>query len=566
MNAVLTVKPWPFIIKSFLVTVVGWMTTTDAAAGMLTCEIVDDESGQRIPARVYLQSSAGEWLFVRSAAREGTALPYREQWVPMASSVEKHTTVSAHPFQIDLAAGEYTLTVERGKEYLSHSEVLKVQDEPLRHVVRLKRWINLAARGWYSGETHVHRRIQELPNVMQAEDLNVAFPVTFWTVNAYSSPDLEPSPLRRQGPSPFGQREDRGTERIPVDATHVIIPRNTEYEIFSVGEERHVLGAIFVLNHKTRFTKGMPPVARIARQAHEEGALLDLDKHTWPWSMMLVPIARVDLYELSNNSVWRTKFGFRRSQVPIADYMGVQTDEDGLLTERGWLEFGFQNYYSLLNCGFRIQPTAGTASGVHPVPLGYSRVYVHTGERFSVDRWLEGLRDGHSFVSTGPMLFATLNDQQSGSVSEAGEASSFNAELKIRSVSPEPIARIEIIVNGEVHTVFRQRDLKVIRDGHAFVANAKADIEVDRTSWIAVRSFQDYDGDRVQFAHTAPWHIQFGDTPIRPRKEEIDYLIKRVEAELGRNRSVLKADALKEFEAAVEIYRSIRDRHYPSDK
>ena len=56
--------------------------------------------------------------------------------------------------------------------------------------------------------------------------------------------------------------------------------------------------------------------------------------------------------------------------------MKVERDARGF-TERGWIEFGFQNYYALLDCGFRIRPTAGTASGVHPVPLGFGRVYVH---------------------------------------------------------------------------------------------------------------------------------------------------------------------------------------------
>ena len=40
-------------------------------------------------------------------------------------------------------------------------------------------------------------------------------------------------------------------------------------------------------------------------------------------------------------------------------------------TERGWIDFNFQNYYALLDCGFKMRPTAGTASGVHPVPLGF---------------------------------------------------------------------------------------------------------------------------------------------------------------------------------------------------
>ena len=76
------------------------------------------------------------------------------------------------------------------------------------------------------------------------------------------------------------------------------IPRNTEYEIFTVGGKPHTLGAFFVINHKTPLDLGVPPVRPVAERAHREGALIELDKHNWPWSMMLIPIMPVDLFEL----------------------------------------------------------------------------------------------------------------------------------------------------------------------------------------------------------------------------------------------------------------------------
>jgi len=69
--------------------------------------VVDADTQLPIPARVYLQDAEGNWLYVRSTYQLGTAWPYSEQWVPMPQSVERHTTVSAHPFKIDLASGEY---------------------------------------------------------------------------------------------------------------------------------------------------------------------------------------------------------------------------------------------------------------------------------------------------------------------------------------------------------------------------------------------------------------------------------------------------------------------------
>lgn len=526
------------------------------SAAEFTASILDSVTGKPIPARVYLQTADGQWLFVETASADGSALPYREQWVPMPGSVEKHTTVSAHPFRIDLPPGTYRLAVERGKEYLPLETSVTIEDEPRQLTLRLRRWINMASRGWYSGETHVHRRIAELPNVMLAEDLNVAFPVTFWTTNAFEAPGLAPSPLRRQGPSPFGARRDHGAAVIPIDPTHVMFPRNTEYEVFSVGKRRHVLGAVFILNHQTVFRRGMPPVAEIAEQAHREGALLDLDKHSWPWSLMLVPVAKVDLFELSNNSVWRTQFGFRRSQVQPAEYMKIESDAGGM-TEWGWLNFGFETYYALLNCGFRLQPTAGTASGVHPVPLGYSRVYVHLGQRFAAQEWIDGLRRGTSFVTTGPMLFATLNARHPGHEFHSPGNSADRYRLQIESVSDRPLDRIEVLVNGRVQRTIRP-DGKTQREstgGH--LVRADVTVPIAASSWIAVRSVQHTAQGRVRFAHTAPWYVTVPNRPLRPRKQQTDFLLKQLRNSIVRNRDVLPAAALQEYQQALRIYENI---------
>ena len=109
----------------------------------------------------------------------------------------------------------------------------------------------------------------------------------------------------------------------------MIYPRNTEYEIFSINGKRHTLGAIFFLNHKTPFKISAPPIAPVAKLARSEGALLELDKHNWPWSMMLVPVLNVDLFELSNNHVWRTRFGFNNFGLEVPEYMALNPWANG---------------------------------------------------------------------------------------------------------------------------------------------------------------------------------------------------------------------------------------------
>src|SRR2546427_10856460 len=105
--------------------------------------------------------------------------------------------------------------------------------------------------------------------------------------------------------------------------------------------------------------------------------------------------------------------------------------------ERQWTLYGFLNYYALLDCGFRLSPAAGTANGVHPVPLGFSRVYVHLDGPFSFDAWMRGLAAGHSFVTTGPMMFAKVEDQWPGATfPTTNQSKDYRLDCTVRSEPP----------------------------------------------------------------------------------------------------------------------------------
>src|SRR6185503_5613712 len=75
-------------------------------------------------------------------------------------------------------------------------------------------------------------------------------------------------------------------------------------------------------------------------------------------------------------------------------------------------------YFHLLNSGLRVPPSAGSASGVLPNPVGYNRVYVHTGERLDYEAWWQGLKTARSFVTNGPLLLVRADDKLPGEVFE----------------------------------------------------------------------------------------------------------------------------------------------------
>lgn len=524
----------------------GWrhQSRSDSQGISIQGVVFDEKTQQPVPARVHVKNASEEWFLVDSVG--GEAVHYDRQQPNLPDSPEVHTTLSADPFLVHLQPGDYTFRVERGKEYVPVTKRVTVDSSPLQLEFPMHRWIDMASRGWYSGDTHVHRTLEELPNVMLAEDLNVALPLTYWVTQS------DVAPVDANGES---QRIQHGL--IEVDPTHVIYPTNTEYEIFSVGSKSHTLGAIFVLNHEEPLTTSAPPVSPVARLAHNQGALLDLDKHSWPWSLMLVPTMNVELFQLANNHVWQTSFGFKdwTLNTPPA-YMSIERDEEGF-TEWGWINYGFQTYYSLLNCGFRMRVSAGTASGVHPVQLGFGRVYVHLPRGFDYEQWIEGLDGGHSFVSTGPMLDLRFNGKSAGTTYHRGLDEDSKIRVTGTAESRRPLQRIEIVVNGKVEITLVPHN--EVGPSGAYVTKIDEAIQHDSSYWVAVRCFEEHPAGRVRFAHTNPVFLEIADRPLRPRKAEIAYFIRRMEEEIENSRHVLGPEALAEYQQALSIYRTIAE-------
>ena len=71
-------------------------------------------------------------------------------------------------------------------------------------------------------------------------------------------------------------------------------------------------------------------------------------------------------------------------------------------------------FYDYLNCGFRISASAGSDKMSTSVPMGSARVYVQTGSKLDYPGWIEGLRSGQTFISTGPMIELSVDDKGPG--------------------------------------------------------------------------------------------------------------------------------------------------------
>ena len=506
-------------------------------------EIMDDATSKTLPARLYIRGANAAWHFPKSASTGGSAIRYERRSGFNTNVVEMHTTLSAHPFRVELPPGRYTFTIERGKEFFPETREVVVERGLPKQTFRLRRWVNMNEQGWYSGDTHNHRDPAELPNVMLAEDVNVGLPMVDWTTTSTAAPST----------SGRGFRGNFGDGPVLIDATHAWQPRNTEYEIFTTGAKNHTLGALLILNHRTRFDQPVFPLQAVAEKARAEGALLDLEKHNWPWSLALVPVLKVDLFELANNHHWQVEFGIRELGGAGPRVDGALRSGTGTDNERDWTLYGFQTYYALLNCGFRLRPAAGTANGVHPVPLGFSRVYVHLDEPFSFNAWMQGLAAGRSFVTTGPMMLAKVDGQWPGTNLQTSTSKAHQLDCTV--LSEQPLESIELIVNGAVTQRFAPENKKTAKG--SFESSHSSSFKPAASAWVAWRCFEKRPGDRFRFAHTAPWHFEIPGQPLRPRRAQTDWLVANVKAEIARSQGIAPESLMIDYRRALEIYEQL---------
>ena len=508
----------------------------------------DSETKKHAPARIYISNKAGDkWFFLNEKIPTESITFYdKTNWVNK-NAFEKYSSISQYPGRVEIPEGEYLLRIEKGKEYHPFEMEINVSErnnESREIIVDLKRWVNMEKRGWYSTETHIHRSLEDLKIIQKVEDLSVTFPLTSWVTRSGLPP--------RSGDK--NQQGDIPNHLITIDDTHVIWPRNTEYEIFTVNQKRHTLGALFILGHESMLDLSVPPWKHVSERARHEGALMDMDKLDWPFSMILPHVTGARLYELANNHMWRTEFAFSEWNTKAPHWM--QPPSGGKSgQEWDWMRYTFGMYYTLLNAGFDLVPVAGTASGVHPVPVGFGRVYLPIGQKFDYGKLYESLKKGEGFVTTGPMIFVRVENQFSGKsfpISNKPKSYSVIGEV----MSSQPISFIEMIENGIPRKTIMGSNVQ--SDNSSFKTAFSFEYSPSQSSWISFRCFEELKSGRNRFAHTGVWKFENNNKPYLPTDQEKQYLTSRVKAEMTRSRGLLGEQSILEYEKALQRFEQLK--------
>jgi hypothetical protein len=479
--------------------------------GKFKIEVVDRDTQQPLACRMHLTNAA-------KRAMKAPKVPF---W-------HDHFVFSGE-ITLKLPKGEYAFVIERGPEYLvrmGHFTMDDYSDDT--KTVDLKRFVDMAALGWWSGDLDVRRPAKDLELLMEAEDLHVVELIT-WP----GGKNLLPKTPRGKDPL------------VQFDA-------NRFYQL-AAGTDSRAGGTLLFFNLQKPLDLAeagaeFPSQQESIAAAHaQSGGWVDAQK-AFGWDLPLwIAAGQLDSVQLADANLGRTSAVNNESGGKPRDKL-LFPDPTG---NGRWSE---KIYYHLLNCGLRIPPTAGSGSGSTTNPLGYNRMYVQVEGDLTYEKWWQGVAAGRVVVTNGPLIRPTVEGEMPGHVFRSDAGTEVELEVGLTLSTRDHVSYLEVIKNGEVAQVARL-------DEWAQAGGKLTPLRFSESGWFLLRAVTDVP-NTYRFATTGPYYVEIGERPRVSRQSAqffLDWLNERT-ASLQLDDKSQRDTVLKVHRQAKEFWQGMVDK------
>jgi len=438
----------------------------------LTLNLVDAATKEPLPGLVRITTADGNVQALEGLFNRGTGLRQSHASRDWSVVLESATvSVPRERLKVEAFSGLETELARRTIDLVDKSSA--------EVTLPLVRFHYAAESGWRNGNTHLHLRSltrdqadQCLRSISRADGLELVF-VSY---------------LRRAK----GERNYISNTYTEHQLQHL----SGDGVTFSYGEEhRHNFGPggegyghVMFLNIKELIR----PVS-IGPGIMEEG-------HDWPPLRRGIDKARHD----GATTIWcHNAFGFEEVPDWIAGVLDAHNIFDG--GSRGSYE---DTFYRFMDIGLRVPFSTGTDWFIYD----FSRVYIEVDEPLTVERWLDGLEKGRTFITNGPLLKFSLGEYSPGDVVRLAQPRELN--ISARTVGRCDFQKIEVIYNGRVVQSAPSRPV----GGH-FEARINAPLRIGEPGWVALRvkSQRKNELGAPLFGHTSAVYVEIaGKTLFKP--------------------------------------------------
>lgn len=421
--------------------------------------------------------------------------------------------------------GKARIEVWKGFEYGPRTvETAIAAGETSELAVTIHRSTDMAARGWYSGDTHIHLDRQNEIDDQRALDLAAAEDIRFAHILCMNDPrTYQPSMDQQIWP----QRHGLGRQSERLRGIYAI----------SSGQEYRcgTFGHICLVGHR--------------RLVDADG--LRTDPNNWP----VFGVVSDETRSLGGRSI-HAHGGYEKEI--YADFAQQATDAVELLQFAVYRGIGLEGWYHILNAGFRF-PALGASDYPYCRALGDCRTYVYLGdEQPTFENWDRAAIEGCSFFTTGPLVELTVNDARPSATLDLPAGSHLlDVKLQVTSLLAA-IDEVQFIAAGQV--VAR---LEPKQPASPDTLTWEVTLPVQDSTWIAARAFARSPSGREDVeAHTNPVFVTVDGRRVLDQ-DSVEWLLAKLQQQIDYHagRSFKEEDkVLAYFEKSRQALRKLAEK------
>ncbi|HEY5910784.1 MAG TPA: CehA/McbA family metallohydrolase [Verrucomicrobiae bacterium] len=449
-------------------------TVLGAQDAVLRGTIKDASSGGLTPCTVAITDSSGKLLTESESFKAGFRC--------------------AGQFTRHLPPGRTRVRITRGFETTAIDlELDLAPGQQADKMFALRRSVDLRARGWYSGDSHVHMLHGErtvpvdfdfVALTARAEDLQYLSLAQAWSLTNPTPERLEAELKRRSVPN------FRLTWNLEA-------PKN-----YYRGDAGRCLGHCWSLGLRGRTGAGANVISEL------------LDASAWDYESQKPSYANFESHNLVHSlggaafyshparwwtGSWGGQGGYPKMErmrvsnmaveLPLDTLVGPTFDGLDVITgpgEHAANAIAFELWSMLLNHGYRLAATASSDScfdrpggGVPGTP----RIYTFVPGGFSLAKVTRATAAGKTFITTGPLLLATVEGAPPGSTLRPGAKKQvLDVEAWASGAAPGGLQRLEILRNGK-------RFQELLLPDHPSSLRTNFTIQEPETAWYCARVY-----------------------------------------------------------------------------
>ena len=417
---------------------------------------------------------------------------------------------------VRVPAGECTVEVWKGFEYRPVRQTVALAAGETKPItVAIERTLDMAAHGWYSGDTHIHLDRRDKTDEARALDLVAAEDIRYGFLLGMNDPKEFNGVMADQI---WPQLEGMG-QRAVVRRGPYSISSGYEYRNSTFGHIVLLMADDLVFKNQVLQVDEWPTFAEVARETHR-----------------------------LNGAAIHAHGGYEKEI--YADYIPGATDGVELLQFAVYRGIGLEGWYHMLNAGFRF-PAVGASDFPYCRALGDARTYVHIDGVPTMRAWTDAAVAGRSFITTGPMAQFSVNGAGPGeAVTLPEDATEVDVTLEIRS-EIAPVTDIEFIANGTVvkHIPIDAESSHALPQHLAF----REQLPVTGSTWFTVRAHgEQTPGLPDAEVHTNPVYVMRGEQPIK-NAGSVQWLLGKLDGRIA------IIEAMEDFEKKADVLQYFND-------